>query len=44
VFSWQEKELKEALETYNEKSKIKTELVGRLMDVSFLPTIHSLTV
>ena len=32
----QEKELKDALETYNEKSKIKTDLVGRLMDVSFL--------
>ena len=32
---WQEKELKEALESYNDKSKVKTELVGRLMDVSF---------
>ncbi|KAG0578570.1 hypothetical protein M758_4G029900 [Ceratodon purpureus] len=28
-----EKELKDALETYNEKSKIKTDLVGRLMDI-----------
>lgn len=28
-----EKELKEALETYNEKTKIKTDLVGRLMDI-----------
>lgn len=28
-----EKELKDALESYNEKSKIKTDLVGRLMDI-----------
>lgn len=30
----QEKELKEQLELYNEKSKIKSDLVGKLMDVS----------
>jgi hypothetical protein len=30
----QEKELKEQLELYNDKSKIKSDLVGKLMDVS----------
>lgn len=36
----QEKELKEQLELYNEKSKIKSDLVGKLMDVSEGFQIH----
>lgn len=36
----QEKELKEQLELYNEKSKIKSDLVGKLMDVSESFQIH----
>lgn len=36
----QEKELKEQLELYNDKSKIKSDLVGKLMDVSEGFQIH----